>query len=203
MRARSGPLAHRVTFVVAVVVAALAVITGCGVPTDDEPRAITAESTTTPPAASSSGPASGQTEIYLSTPTNAATESEAQLEAVSRNMGAQPNPDNVLEALLEGPTAEEQNRDLLTLIPPGTTVLGTTLDGNELTVELGDEWDSLSGPDELGAYAQIVLSMTNLDSVTRVRFKVDGKSVDDVPTGGDPQPVVTRADYLDMISPSG
>ncbi len=42
----------------------------CGVPTDDEPRAITAESTTTAPPASSSGPSSNVASVYLSTPSD-------------------------------------------------------------------------------------------------------------------------------------
>lgn len=195
---------HPLALLVGVLVAVLAAAAGCGVPTDGSPRAITAESTTTAPAASSSGPASGDAVIYLSTPTVAATESEAGLVGVPRNLGAPPTPTTVLEALFDGPTQEEQDqRDLLTLIPDGTNLIDATLQDTVLSVELSEEWSALLGPDLLGAYAQVVLTATALNEVTRVRFSVDGEPIDDVPTEGDPKTTVTRGDYIGLIAPGG
>lgn len=187
----------------ALVLAVLATIAACGVPTESTPRAITAESTTTSAAVSSGGPAATEATIYLGTPPNTGPDPEARLVAVPRNLDATPTPTAVLEALFEGPTEAEGDRNLLTLIPEGTTVVNTFLDDTDLTVALSEEFGELSGADQVAAYGQVVLSVTDLDEVVSVRFLVDGEPIDDVPTQTDPKPAVTRSDYLGMTSSDG
>ncbi len=182
--------------VVVTTVLLVSLASACGVPTDGEPRAITAESTTTNPPPPSAGPAAGMATIYLSRPTSAAPEQDAELVAVTRNLGEPPTPPTVLEALFEGATEEEQDRSLVSLIPADTALLGWGLEPNgRLTVELNEEWSTLLGPDQLGAYAQVVLSVTDLPEVRAVRFRVDGEPIDEVPTEGDPRAEVTGGDY--------
>ncbi|WCO65254.1 GerMN domain-containing protein [Iamia majanohamensis] len=172
---------------------------GCGVPTDDEPRAITAESTTTQPPPDSSRPTGNTTTIYLSTPSDSPTEEVTPLVAVTRNLDAPPTPSETLATLFDGPTEEEQQRGLVSLIPPDTGLEEIELDsGGRLTLDLTMEWSLLQGPDELVAYAQVVLTATDLPEVNSVRFQVEGEPIAEVPTDDEPKTQVTGDDYREL-----
>ena len=195
------PLALRRGAVAAVLALLLALLAGgCGVPTDDEPRAITAESTTTQPPPDSSRPTGNTTTIYLSAPSDSATDEVTPLVAVTRNLDAPPTPSETLAALFEGPTEEEQQRGLVSLIPPDTGLVEIELDsGGRLTLDLTMEWSSdLQGPDELVAYAQVVLTATDLPGVNSVRFQVEGVPIAEVPTDDEPKTQVTGDDYREL-----
>lgn len=172
---------------------------GCSVPTDDEPRAITAESTTTQPPPASSRPSGNVATIYLSTPADSTTTEVTPLVAVTRNLDAPPTPSETLAVLFDGPTEEEQERGLVSLIPPHTGLESVSLgQGGRLTLDLTMEWSLLQGPDELAAYAQVVLTATDLPQVNSVRFQVEGESIPEVPTDDEPKTQVTADDYREL-----
>ena len=79
---------------------------------------------------------------------------------------------SLLSALLAGPSI---NRELRSLIPEGTRVLTWRLNGDLLWVDLSGEYGRLTGLDLTLAEYSIVLTMTQLDQVRRVRITAEGK----------------------------
>jgi germination protein M len=147
----------------------LAVLAACGIPTDGEPRPLADETPTSTP---DTAPADADTSaaVYLVRATNA-------LGSVRRGLSGPRSPVTVLEALLAPPSDEELEDGLSTAVPLGTTVLEVVQDDDLVSVDLSDEWDSLVQPNALLAYAQVVLTLTDLNGVERVRFLVDGEGV--------------------------
>ena len=92
-----------------------------------------------------------------------------------------------MKALLAGPSAKERapGRPIETLIPAGTKLLGIEISGGLATVDLSEEFASMSPDDawDLGSYslhgrvAQVVYTLTQFTTVDRVEFKLDGKPV--------------------------
>ena len=78
----------------------------------------------------------------------------------------------ILTALLSGPVSD---RELRSLIPGGTRVLAWRLDGDLAWVDLSGEYGALTGLDLTLADYSIVLALTQLDQVRRVRITVEGK----------------------------
>ena len=78
----------------------------------------------------------------------------------------------VLDALLNGPVSD---RELRSLIPEGTRVLAWRLDGDLAWVDLSGEYGALTGLDLTLADYSIVLALTQLEQVQRVRITVEGK----------------------------
>lgn len=79
---------------------------------------------------------------------------------------------SLLTALLAGPSID---RELRSLIPEGTRVLGWRLDGDLVWVDLSGEYGRLTGLDLTLADYSIVLTLTQLEQVRRVRITVEGK----------------------------
>lgn len=187
--------------VVVVALVALLLVTGCGIPTDGEPRAITAESTTTAPLTQQSGGSGNIAVIYLTSPSSD-PEGLGTLVPVIRSLDAPPDPTTVLRAVLAEETEEDLDAGRQSVIPPGTTLEAATPEGDLLTVDLSESWNSLQGPEALQGYAQVVLSLTELDEVRRVRFLVEGEPIQaSTPTGD--QDVVQRRDYIELEQDDG
>lgn len=77
----------------------------------------------------------------------------------------------LMTALLAGPSA---GRGLHALIPEGTRLLAWQLDGDLAWVDLSGEYSLLTGLDLTLADCSIVLTLTQLESVRRVRITVAG-----------------------------
>jgi hypothetical protein len=92
-----------------------------------------------------------------------------------------------MKALLAGPSAKERAAapPIESLIPAGTKLLGVEISRGLASVDLSKEFASLSpdsawddGAFELrGRLAQVVYTLTQLPTVDRVNFKLDGKPV--------------------------
>lgn len=188
--------ARRVATVLLVGLALVAA--ACGIPTDDAPRVIADETTTVPPA-TDSGLGPNFAILYLSDNSEDPGEVGA-LVTVRRNLESGATPTTVLEALFAPPLEEELEDGFVSLIPTGTTLDGTELSGSTLTVELSDEWSTLRGPEQTRAYAQVVLTVTELDAVQSVRFRVMGDAVD-APTPTASKDEVRRSDYAALEPP--
>jgi hypothetical protein len=107
--------------------------------------------------------------------------------------------------LLDGPTAAEQQpgSDVSSQIPRGTRFLGLDIEGGTATVDLTSEFESGGGSASMfGRLAQVVYTLTEFDSVRRVRFALDGEAVDVFSGEGIvlEQPV-TRKDYEELLPP--
>lgn len=178
-------------------------LVGCGVPTDEHPRDISArkvpfdllESSTTtstlpPPVASVA------TTIYLV--------SEEQLVPVSREVLAPPLVSRVLATLLRGPTAEESARGVRTAVPNDARLLSARTSVGVLTVDLSKELVTVSGQEQILALAQIVFTATGNPEITAVRFALDDEPVE-VPRadGTLTSAPLGRADYQELLSPTG
>lgn len=84
-----------------------------------------------------------------------------------------------VEALLEGPTAAEEEADLGTCIPDGTTFLGLDVQDGVATVDLSQEYASGGGSLSMGLrLAQVIFTLTQFPEVQAVRFQLDGETVD-------------------------
>lgn len=163
----SRPHASR-CLAVGVTVTALAVLAGCGIPLDDSPRALSG---------SLNADADGQTLA-----TGDATDDTAYLfyvhsdglVAVSTRV-ADRDPDTVLTALLttkpSGPDADQ----LISQLPNGTRLLDLQRNGNRVLIDLSDEFASVNGPALQLAVGQIVLTLTDLQGISTVAFRADGK----------------------------
>jgi len=172
-----------------VVLVGLLGASGCGIPTDGEPRPLADETTTT---AADPQPEVGDTvaRVFL-------VDSDRQLVARDRALEGEETPESVLDALLLPTSPQEQSADLQSLVPALTTALGITDEGDgTLAVDLSAEWDTLADPTALYAYAQVVLTLTELASVERIRFLIEGDPVDAPPTvNQEPSETVEADDY--------
>jgi hypothetical protein len=101
-----------------------------------------------------------------------------------------------LDALFEGPTSAEVGVGLHTAIPPTARRLTARVRSGTAQVALHDTFASLRGTEQVEALAQIVYTVTEIDTIRRVRFLLEGQPVEvpraDGTVSDDP---VTRADY--------
>jgi germination protein M len=93
-----------------------------------------------------------------------------------------------LEQLLAGPTAAERDAGFATDVPAGAELRSLTIAGGTATVDF-------SKPFADGSAAQVVYTLTQFPTVSRVRFRLDGA---DLPALDHP---VGRGDYEDLTPP--
>jgi hypothetical protein len=84
-----------------------------------------------------------------------------------------------IEALIAGPTAEEQTNDLYSAIPADTLLLGLTIEDGLATIDLSREFEVGGGSfNILSRLAQVVYTLTEFSTVDDVLFHLDGEPVD-------------------------
>jgi spore germination protein GerM len=84
-----------------------------------------------------------------------------------------------MEALLEGPTTEEEAAGVFDAIPEGTTFLGLDIEAGIASVDLSKEYASGGGTLSMSMrLAQVVFTLTQFPTVEGVEFKVDGRPVE-------------------------
>jgi spore germination protein GerM len=185
----------------ALAIVALGVV-GCGIPTDDSPRAISRENVPDDIADDTTEPTASQSTvvapIYL-----IQSPDDPRLVAVQRRVpagspAANPDPAAVLETLLTATANPEEQADGITNLIPQDTRLVTPpeLARGTLVVDLTNEIFDVVGENQRAAFGQIVCTANRLDGVHFVRFLVNGKptevQVDSGATGG---PVTCADDY--------
>lgn len=173
-------------------------VAGCGIPTDDEPRPLADETTTSTTEAADVEPGDPDTDVYLVVGTSDNAQPSSELEARPRALSGPETPDTVLEALLLPASDEETAAGYQNYIPQGTRVLSVEQDGERVTVNMSTEWSQLGGPTALTAYAQVVLTLTDLPGVDEVQFLIDDEGVR-APTVNDGLiEVVDASDYTEL-----
>lgn len=182
----------------ALLVAALAVAAGCGVPTDDEAHLTDAdnvpfgllEAEREDGAASPEGTTVAEVYLYA--------EGERTLIPVARRVEDQALA-TVLDEIERGPTDSESAAGLRSALTDSDVIIGTDVTGTTATVDLADSFSTISGSEQLVAIAQLVYTATATGEASQVVFTLEGRPVE-IPHGdgsltGGP---VTRDDYREV-----
>ncbi len=150
-------------------VAALMIATAaCSIDADSAPRDVPVEERGVFGGEATGGEATGSSRIYLL----AQTEGEQPiLRSVQRDVSGGERA--VLEALLSGPNEAEQ---LTTALPAELELLSVRPRGTVLTVDVNDAFTDLTLDGLRLAVAQIVTTATGIDTVERVRLRIDGEN---------------------------
>jgi spore germination protein GerM len=167
-------LARATALVIATV--GVAGLSGCGIDADGSPRDISGERQRELLEDNPSAPEGATTEgdriVYLVRESSGGEPSV--IRAVHRDVDA--TAAAIMRSLLEGPTVTEQGARLSTAIPPGTELLGVQfVDTGVLAVDFSEEILSATGDALVDAVAQIVLTMTQVDRVEKVKLLVEGQ----------------------------
>lgn len=127
-----------------------------------------------------------------------------ELGVAGRSLAASQNQADLarraVEALMEGPSAEESEWGLSTAVPIGTEVLGVVIADGTATVDLSGEFASGGGSLSMQMRAaQVVFTLTQFDGVERVSFELDGEPIAALGGEGIDVSEVTRADFEDVV----
>ena len=179
-----------------------AVLVGCGIPADGEPRRVqppapfrtTATATPPPPTVA---PTEGGQEVILY------LTRDGRLVEVSRTMEPPVSPQRLLDALAATLTPEEQQQALTSALAGTDVVEDVRISAGIATVMLADEGLEVITQLSQGlAIAQIVCTLDARDDVTAVVFERAGARVS-VPRGDGSQTdaPLTAADYATLLEP--
>ncbi|HEX6300556.1 MAG TPA: GerMN domain-containing protein [Acidimicrobiia bacterium] len=171
-----------------------AVVAGCGIPLDSAPEAVELEAVAV---ADAGGPIPGDlaaVSMYLVR--------EASLVNVTRDLPAPPTLEIVFDSLFGPVTEPEQRSGLRTAIPRATEILAVDDDGATLQVNLSREFAAVGGDEEVLAVAQIVMTVTRIEGIELVAFKLEGVPTDvPVANGALSDDPVGAEDYASLIAP--
>jgi hypothetical protein len=106
-----------------------------------------------------------------------------------------------VNALLDGPTADEHASGLTSEVPAGTKLLGIAIRNGVATVDLTSEYQSGGGSHSMQTrLGQVVYTLTQFPTVQKVRFRIDGTPVNVFSSEGIVlDHPVGRADYADLL----
>jgi spore germination protein GerM len=100
---------------------------------------------------------------------------------VARNLPVTDSPlTDTLASLLEGPTAEEQRKGLISLIPEGTRIIRVEVRGTTAYIDLNEEFQfGIYGVEGYAAaLKQVVWTATEFSNVRDVQILIEGRRVD-------------------------
>ncbi|WP_018219441.1 GerMN domain-containing protein [Salinispora pacifica] len=171
----------------------LVLLAGCGVPTDDQPRAVEAPYGPFPtPSTAVSDPAGRFTEaLYFVR--------DDRLVLVRRRLDVLPTVDQHLEHLLAGPNEAERAEGLATALFGAVTVAGIRLTETRAEVDVPSVAEGAGRSDEVFAFGQIVCTLTARPEVDSVSFLRDGAPLGVPRADGSLSPgPLTAADYVEL-----
>ena len=191
----------------ALAVVALGVV-GCGIPTDDSPRAISRENVPDDVADDTTEPTPSQSTvgapIYL-----VQSPDDPRLLAVQRPVpagsspAADPDPAAVLETLLTATANPQEQADGITNLIPQDTRLASQpqLARGTLVVDLTSEIFDVVGENQRAAFGQIVCTANALEGVSLVRLLVQGETTGvQADSGATDGPVSCADDYARLLA---
>lgn len=151
------------------------VLTACGVPQDDAPRALDPATAPFSDPSPSAGAAVGAARVGLW------FVRDGRLVLTRRPVPQTAGVPELLDLLLAGPTESELADGTSSLIPASLTVEDVVVDGGTGVVTLGGPADQVSSAQPL-AFGQIVATLTGQGGLDGVRFRLDGSDLP-VPSG--------------------
>jgi len=129
---------------------------------------------------------------------------EGHLASVSHLVISPASPSAVLADLLAGPTDFEQSRSLRSAIPDPDVVNEVVIVRGVATVAISAGFTDIPANDQVLAIGQVVLTLTGLPGVGRVRFAIDENIVAvPLPSGDATNESVSRDDFADLMDPVG
>ena len=182
------------------VLALLAVLPGCGVPTGGEPSTIAATDVpygladsspsptpATPPEAKVDAP-----RVYWVTATDTLVPRSREVSGSTRRARLA----DLLEQLAAEPTADERDEQLSTALPPEVRLRVTRLDGGTATIGVDALAEAPAGLSGRRAVAQIVLTATSVPGVDAVLLELAGEPIEaPLPDGALTDRPLTAQDY--------
>lgn len=178
-------------------------LAACGIDAEDRARAVDL-----PDPVETSLPSS-DTDGHVDADAVAATvylvDDDGLLHPANRSVPASDDPSihltAVIDAVLDGPTADELDRGLRSAVPAGVVANGVTVGDGLATIDLSRAFERVGGSEELLASAQLVLAVTAVPGVERARLLLDGEpSRLPRPDGSLVAEAVTRGDYLALLA---
>jgi spore germination protein GerM len=100
---------------------------------------------------------------------------------VSRSVPATDSPlTDAVQILLRGPTAEESNRGLITLIPPGTQLQSAQVRGSTAYLSFSEEFqfNTYGVEGYIGQLRQIIWTVTEFPNIADVQILIEGRRID-------------------------
>jgi hypothetical protein len=100
---------------------------------------------------------------------------------VARSMPASNSPlADTIRVLLQGPTVDERNRGLITLIPPGAQLQSAQVRGSTAYLSFSEEFqfNTYGVEGYIGQLRQIIWSATEFSNVSDVQILIEGRRID-------------------------
>ena len=175
------------------------VLVGCGVPTDDTPRAVATEdipdALVATPTTTTMAVVGVRGDLYFLETQDDRNVLSLEQVTLDNNL-----PETALDALV-ATVPEDLPEGVATFIPPETTIVDTELDDGILTVHLSSEFGTVSGEPRIQAVAQLVYTaMPDAGPVDGVLFTVDGELIAVPDTdGSDIDGPADRDDYSALL----
>jgi hypothetical protein len=180
--------------------AVLAVLTGCGVPTGGEPSTIAATDvpyglaepapspTTTPPPEA----VADASRVHWITDADTLVPRVRDVSGTTRRARLA----DLLEQLAAGPTGAERDEQLSTALPPEVRLSVTGLDDGTATIDLDASGAAPAGVAGRRAVAQVVLTATSVPGVDAVLLELAGEPIEaPLPDGELTDRPLTAPDY--------
>jgi len=112
-------------------------------------------------------------------------------------------PSSALDALLAGPNTLESELGMVSAVPPGTEVLGLTIEDGVATIDLSSEFEAtgLGTTGEIGLVSQFVFTLTQFPAVDSVDITIDGEARDAILSHGLVAAGLTREGSYNAVAP--
>lgn len=203
---RAWPVARLHSSAVPVLLAAtllaVSALTGCGVSAQDRPRLIASPHGPFPL------PASPQPTSSAPSPMESGAVTEQlcyirndMLVVVSRQVATPTTPQDQIQLLLDGPSAQERNAGLTSALTGASVITGVRVQADEAIVDVAEGLAGTSRNDEVLAFGQVVCTLTSRPDVERISFQADGQPLG-VPRadGSLSSGPLTVSDYASIIA---
>jgi hypothetical protein len=197
---------------VAVGLACLGLLVGCGLPADDAVHTVKAQDvpygllepppTPTPAASSATAKRESQPELYLLGADQLLVGVPAGLEADVRPLPTSQRLVALLGLLETGPTDQQRAQGLGTALTPGVTIRLVSLSDGMAEVQVVASLKDPSADRLPLAVGQLVLTATSLPGVDAVRLLRDGVAAEvPLPGGALTAEPLRRSDYTELVAP--
>jgi len=187
------------------VLALLAVLAGCGVPTGGEPSTIAATDVPyglaepAPPPSPTPSPeaVADASRVHWVTASDTLVPRVREVSGTTRRARLA----DLLEQLAAGPTAAERDEQLSTALPPDIRLRVTGLDGGTATIGVDALVEAPAGVAGRRAVAQVVLTATSVPGVDAVLLELGGEPIEaPLPDGELTDRPLTAQDYAAATS---